>query len=656
MKQTSLSISLPVAVVIAAAGLTACDSPPPESEQPAAVVEKVSYPGGPADFEITVPRWAADTAWLAMRAEQQEENLADENVFHDFRFADRVAASGITFEHQVVNDASTNYKAVHYDHGTGVAVGDIDGDGDSDLYFANQVGANSLWLNDGRGGAVDITGLAGVGAADRISVAAAFGDIDNDGDPDLFVTSVMGGNMLFENDGTGDFTEISADAGVDYVGHSSGAVFFDYDNDGLLDLYVTNVGRYTSDEIGSDGAHVGFGDAFDGHTMPERTEPSILYHNLGDNKFADVTTEMGADNPRWSGDAVATDVNNDGWVDLYVLSMQGLDGYYENQAGQGFVDKTADVFPRTSWGAMGVQAFDFDNDGDQDIYVTDMHSDMAEQVRPLLSEEKRKAAIVSDPNFHLDGGNGIWGNSFFRNEGDGTFTEVSDAINAENFWPWGLSTGDLNADGYEDVFIASSMNYPWRYGINSVLLNDGGRFVDAEFALGVEPRAGGEFTRWFELDCAGADAAHPDCPQGFVAGTVTVNGALGSRSSVIFDFDSDGDLDIITSEFGSAPQVLISDLSERTRVNSIEVELTGSVSNRSGIGATVIVEAGGQTYTQVNDGNSGYLGHSDMPLFFGLGNSSQVDKITVRWPSGKEQTVAGPMRVKNQRVQITEPL
>jgi hypothetical protein len=654
MNRIRLNLSFPVTVILAAGALAGCDSPPTGDEQPAAV-EKVRYPGGPADFEITVPRWAADTAWLGLRADQQAASLANEDVFHDFRFTDQVAASGITFKHQVVNDASTAYKAVHYDHGTGVAIADIDGDGDSDVYFANQVGANSLWLNNGRGGFVDITALAGVGAADRISVAAAFADIDNDGDPDLFVTSVMGGNLLFENDGTGDFTEISAAAGVDYVGHSSGAVFFDYDNDGLLDLYVTNVGQYTSDELGSDGARVGFGDAFDGHTMPERTEGSILYHNLGGNKFADVTAEMGVENPRWSGDAVASDVNNDGWVDLYVLNMQGLDGYYENQAGQGFVDKTAEVFPRTSWGAMGVQVFDFDNDGDQDIYVTDMHSDMAEQVRPLLSEEKRKAAIVSDPDFHLDGGNGIWGNAFFRNEGDGTFTEVSDAINAENFWPWGLSTGDLNADGYEDVFIASSMNYPWRYGINSVLLNDGGRFVDAEFALGVEPRAGGEFTRWFELDCAGADAAHPDCPQGFEAGKVTVNGALGSRSSVIFDVDRDGDLDIITAEFGAAPQVLISNLSARTRVNSIEVELTGTTSNRSGIGATVTVAAGDRTYTQVNDGNSGYLGHSDMPLFFGLGTASQVDRITVRWPSGTEQTVAGPLRANKQRISITEP-
>ncbi|NOR20458.1 MAG: hypothetical protein GQ538_10280, partial [Xanthomonadales bacterium] len=527
-----------VALAIGSLGLAACDKPPATKKPPAE--EKTVYAGGPVEFSLISPNWAADTSWLALRAEQQDKAISKSDVFHDFSLTDHRADTGINFRYKVVNDASISYKAVHYDHGSGIAIADIDSDGDSDIYFPNQVGANGLWRNNGDATFNDITDLAGVGVADRISIGAAFADIDNDGDPDLFVTTVKGGNILFENDGTGDFKDISAESGLNYVGHSSGAVFFDFDNDGLLDLYVTNVGTYTNDEIGSDGAYVGLSDAFTGHTKPERTEGSILYRNLGDNKFADVTAEMGIENPRWSGDAAPIDANNDGWVDLYVLSMQGLDGYFENQAGKGFIDKTAEVFPRSSWGAMGIQVFDYDNDGDQDIYVTDMHSDMAEQVRPLLSEEKRKANITSDESFHQDGGNGIWGNSFFRNEGDGTFTEISDEINAENFWPWGLSAGDLNADGNQDVFIASSMSYPWRYGINSVLLNNGSTFVDAEFAVGAEPRTGAEFVPWFEIDCAGANKGHRDCPRDFNAGRVIVNGSTGRRSSVIFDYDADG--------------------------------------------------------------------------------------------------------------------
>src|SRR5207237_915596 len=131
-----------------------------------------------------------------------------------------------------------------------------------------------------------ITDRAGVAVGDRASVGASFADIDNDGAPDLFVTSVREGNILFRNDGHGKFTNITAQAGVaGTAGHSSGAVFFDYDGDGLLDLFVTNVGKYTKDERRPDGLWASFGDAFAGHLHPERSETSILYHNVGGGRF-----------------------------------------------------------------------------------------------------------------------------------------------------------------------------------------------------------------------------------------------------------------------------------------------------------------------------------------------------------------------------------
>src|SRR5262249_36963509 len=130
-------------------------------------------------------------------------------------------------------------------------------------------------------------------------------------------------------------------------------------------------------------------------------------------------------------------------------------------------------------------------------------------------------------------GNHILGNAFFKNEGSGRYREISDDIGTENYWPWGLSTGDLNADGYEDAFIASSMSYPHRYGVNTLLLNDRGRtFRDAEFILGVEPRRDGRTsTHWFDLDCDGADKKHAACEGR--TGRFEVWGALGTRSSAI---------------------------------------------------------------------------------------------------------------------------
>ncbi|MEE2636338.1 MAG: CRTAC1 family protein [Acidobacteriota bacterium] len=597
---------------------------------------------------IPIPPILLDESWVDARRATQLATTGEFDVFHDFRFTDQVGDSGITFEHRIVADAGKTYKAVHYDHGNGVAVADVDGDGLDDLYFVTQVGANGLWRNLGDGQFEDVTERARVGVAGRIGVTASFADIDNDGDPDLYVTTVRGGNVLFENTGDGTYRDISATSGLGYVGHSSGAVFFDYNRDGRLDLFLTNVGQYTTDEIGGDGYQYYVGidpDAFQGHLNPERTEQSILFRNEGDNRFVDVSAEAGLQDGRWSGDASPIDVNEDGWIDLYVLSMQGDDEYYENVGGTRFVARGRELFPRTSWGAMGIQVLDFNNDGRLDIYITDMHSDMSQEVGP--TEEKRKAIMIWD--FVGDGSTSLWGNAFFLNLGSGQFREVSDEIGAENYWPWGPSAGDLNADGYEDVFVASSMNFPFRYGVNSVLLNNAGeRFLDAEFILGVEPRDGGLTIPWFEL---GAEDRLP----GFT-GTprdVIIRAARGSRSAVIFDLDDDGDLDIVTNEFNAAPMVLVSNLAEQTGVRYLKIQLTGTTSNRSGFGAIVRVTAGGRTYTQLNDGKSGYLSQSSYPLYFGLGAADAVESIAVEWPSGTEQTVSGPIAV-NTRIEITE--
>jgi enediyne biosynthesis protein E4 len=165
---------------------------------------------------------------LAARAKAQRQTVDQFKVFHQFHFTDKVKESGITFVEHVVDDATINYKPVHYDHGTGIAVADVDGDGLFDIYFVNQVGGNELWKNLGDGKFRNITQEAGVGLPGRISVTASFADIDNDGDQDLFVTTVLGGNALFENDGHGHFQDITKAAGSDLGAHSSGAVFVDY--------------------------------------------------------------------------------------------------------------------------------------------------------------------------------------------------------------------------------------------------------------------------------------------------------------------------------------------------------------------------------------------------------------------------------------------
>lgn len=587
-------------------------------------------------------------------------------TFHDFGFVDRRAESGIRFEHRPVDDAARDYKAVHYDHGNGLAAADIDGDGRLDLLFVNQWGGNQLWRSTGPGRFEDITSAAGVGMADKICVSAAFGDIDNDGLPDLVITTVRMGNALFKNLGNGRFKDITRDSGIGEgrPAHASGAVFFDFDHDGLLDLFVANVGVYTRNEKGRGGFFLGRSDAFQGWLFPARSEQSVLYRNLGDGKFRDVSKPMALEHRGWSGDATFCDLNQDGYPDLYVLSMSGEDRYYENEGGRRFREKTATYFPKTPWGSMGVKFFDYNLDGLMDLFVTDMHSDMTSaQIKAgdkdfsaKFDQMKSEAWCAGEwplANFQR-ASNSIFGNAFYKNEGQGRFVEMSDKLGLETYWPWGMTAADLNADGYEDLFVTAGMGYPLRYAANSVLLNEAGAsFVNSEFVLGIEPRAGNRIEKeFFVLDCSGEDRNHPICKGR--SGKISVQGSTSSRSSVALDLDDDGDLDLVTNEWSDFPQVLISDLSVKKRIRFLKIKLMGSRSNRDGLGATVRVTCGNRTFTRYHDGKSGYLSQSLLPLYFGLGEAERIDRVEVSWPSGARQVLTEAIRI-NALLTIQEP-
>ena len=608
---------------------------------------RLRFPEEDAGKDSLAPRKAAQT-----RAARQY------TAFHDFQFNDQLKMSGITFVHHAVDDVTKHMRMGHYDHGSAVAVADVDGDGLYDIYFANQVGGNELWKNLGGGKFQNITDEAGVGLRGRVSVGAAFADVENDGRQDLFVTTVRGGNVLFKNDGHGHFTDVTQEAGLGLVAHSSGAFFFDYDNDGLPDLLVCNVGKYTEDSKGPDGEYAGIPNAFDGHLYPDRYEYPVLYKNLGHHRFKDVTAEVGLKPHGWCGDASFNDVNGDGWPDIFFLNMQGRSHYYENQGGKSFVEKTDQYFPRTPWGAMGIKFFDYDNDGRMDLFIVDMHSDMSHDAAP--EDEKAKSDVTwSDTYIQGTRRDFIFGNALYHTLGNGRFEEVSDRLGVETYWPWGPSVGDLNADGWDDIFIPSGMSYPYRYGINSLMLNEQvKKFVDAEFVLGVEPRRN-LYTPWFEIDCSDQKERQLQEQLGSKicvgqSGKSVVMAPRSSRSSVIFDLDNDGDLDIVTNDFNSEPQVLVSDLAQRKHVRWIKILLNGRISNRNGLGATVRVQAGGHTYTKYNDGKSGYLAQSVLPLYFGLGNATRIDSVSIAWPSGRKQRLTTGLE-ENQILRITEP-
>jgi len=600
---------------------------------------------------------------LSEASQRQTRDLSNAPVRADFRFTDVQPASGITFRHRMTDDSGKAEKPVHYDHGSGMAVADVDADGLPDLYFANQVGGNTLWRNLGGSRFEDITSKAGVAVPGRVSVGAAFGDLDNDGDPDLVVSTVRGGNLVFRNAGQGRFEDITSNSGIRGSTHASGIVLFDFNRDGLLDVFITSIGRYTSDSVRADGTHPGLADAFSGHLFPERAEKPFLYRNEGDGRFTDVSETVLPGGTGWSGDATACDFNEDGWPDLYVLNMQGDDHYLVNEGGKRFVDRTSSTFGRTPWGAMGVTLLDANLDGRVDLFVTDMHSDMTGGQIKLrsgfnLGAERQKSEAWCSAQwtdaFLQGASNNVFGNALQLGGAGGQFEERSDAFGVETFWPWGASAADFNADGSEDLFITAGMGFPFAYSVNSLLLNESGRrFRAAEFVTGIEPRRGGRVSsEAFVLDFDGADRDHAF--RRGRAGKLSVLGALSSRSSCAVDLDNDGDLDLVTNEFNDVPQVLTSSLGSRPGLNSLAIRLRGTRSNRDGLGAKVKVTAGGRAQVRWHHGKSGYLGQSSLPIYFGLGDSTAPELIEVTWPSGARQEVREGLK-GIRTITLTEP-
>src|SRR5262245_8274393 len=309
-------------------------------------------------------------AWLVFRPRKQEidpQSLA---------FRECASEVGINFKMNFLpNEQGETFKINLYDHGAGVAVGDFDGDGYDDIYFCNQLGRNALYRNKGDGTFEDVTDKAGVGLGDRVCVAAAWADYDNDGKLDLFVTSTRGGNVLFHNEGNGKFKDVTEKAGVKHVGHSQTAAFFDYDNDGYLYLFVTNTAQWTLKDY-DQGAHYYPGEADFWKMANSPKEHNVLYHNNGNGTFTDVTEKAGLKGKGWGGDVAVFDYDEDGKLDLFVTNMFGASQLYRNNGDGTFTDVTKEALGRTSWGAIGSKAFDFNNDGHLDLYVVDMHSDM----------------------------------------------------------------------------------------------------------------------------------------------------------------------------------------------------------------------------------------------------------------------------------------
>jgi len=519
------------------------------------------------------------------------------------RFRDVAAKAGLGF---VLEHDPTPRKHLVETMAGGLAAFDYDGDGLTDIYFANGASLpslektsskywNRLYRNVGGFRFQDVTEKAGVAGA-GYSMGAAAADYDNDGHVDLFVAGV-GKNFLYHNRGDGTFEDVTEQAGIKSGVWSVGAAWFDYDNDGLLDLFVVNYVQWSPefDRVCEDASrqvrvycHPRY---FDGL-------PNTLYHNEGNGKFKDVSQESGIASHIGKGMGVAVaDYDHDGLPDVFVANDKMPNFLFHNlghgkfeqvalEVGAGLLDSGNPI------SGMGVEFRDFNNDGLPDIAF----AALAGETFPLL-----------------------------RNKGEGLFEDATYsshmALASRKYSGWGIGMFDFNNDGWKDLFTANShvndrvelfeaTEYKQH---NAVFLNRGnGTFQD------VSQTAGQDFL---------TPRAH--------------------RGAAFADFNNDGRIDVVVSALGEAPE-----LWENITVGEntwLIFKLQGTKSNRDGIGAEIRVDGQANQMTSAMS----YASSSHFGVHFGTGKLKQVARIEIRWPSGTRQVLTNVRT--NQVLRVREP-
>ena len=515
----------------------------------------------------------------------------------DVQFVDVTAETGINFRH--VNGAEGAYHLPET-LGAGGAFFDADNDGYLDIYLVNsgywdesataQQTLSALYRNNNDGSFIDITITAKVGNRGNYGQGAACADYDNDGNVDLYVTNV-GANVLYRNNGDGTFTDVTRLAGVGDPSWSSSATFLDYNRDGYLDLFVVNYLVYSRDvtyrPCGERGIHT--------YCHPSLFEgaPDTLYRNNGDGTFSDVSQEAGIGDVggMFHGKGlgvVSADFNNDGAPDLYVANDDTRNDFFYNNGDGTFSEISllagcAYSFDGIAQAGMGVAADDYNSDGWIDIFVTN------------LSYET---------------------NALYRNNGDGTFTDViyEAHLGKESFVYVGFGIGffDADNDGWRDIFIA-----------NGHIIDN---IEDTHDVL--------TYRQPDQLFRNGGDNTFQEISKN--AGEYFQSAAV-SRGALFGDYDNDGDVDLLVTQSNGPVTLLRND--NTTENNWIRIKTVGVVSSRDGIGTRVTLTAGGRTQIQEANPGASYLSSHDTRLHFGLGSSISVDTVEVRWQSGVVQVL-----------------
>ena len=527
--------------------------------------------------------WVAGLSVLALSPQATPLTAPPQPFFEEIP----AARSGLHWTH---DNAFSPRRYLPESLGPGVAFVDYDDDGWMDVFLVNSGSSdfyrpstkprNALYRNNRDGTFTEVTENAGVAGGDSFGMGVAAADYDNDGDPDIFVTA-YGRSTLFHNKGNGTFADVTDAAGVAIPGWTTSAVWFDYDGDGLLDLFVCSFVQYT---IESQDLCIQSRGGKPGYCVPRMFKPtaSFLYRNNGDGTFRDVSTETRLSARRGKAlGVVATDVDNDGRMDLFVANDTVENFLLVNRGARGWDDVGfaslvalgMDGWPRSG---MGVDAADVDGDGWQDLFVSNLDKEMF---------------------------------ALYRNTGRGVFDDLSfgSEIGRATYYlsGWGLKFFDFDDDGTLDLILAnghpddrvSERSAKVRY-LEPMLLF---RQQEGQFR-NVSAEAGPAF-----------------------------EGEYGARGLAIGDYNNDGRTDVLVGVNGGAPLLLENHAG--TENHWLGVRLRGVKANRDGVGAQITWEAGGTRRSRLRTAGGSYLSAHDPRVILGLGQATRADWVEVRWPA-----------------------
>ena len=535
-------------------------------------------------------------------------------------FKDVTEAAGIGFVHSKGKRSSL----LPEDVGSGAGFADYDNDGHIDLYVVNNPGpldveiteaspGNVLYRNNGDSTFTDITEKAGVG--DRgYGMGCIFGDYDNDGYLDLYVTN-YGPNVLYRNNGDGTFTDVTEKAGVGETQWGTGAAFGDYDNDGDLDLYVPNYIDHDLEKLAeAQKVSQQYGQSVPRILNPHSFEPqdNVFYRNNGDGTFTDVTAELGVESRGGrSLQAIFTDFDLDGDLELYVANDLSPNFLYRNNGDGTFTDVSDASWAADFRGSMGLATGDYDGDGDLDLFMSHwieqenaLYSNMWNEEGAMRGESAKAGGI--QPIRLVD-------DSYGASLGEESLKYVG----------WGTDLFDYDNDGDLDIFVANG--HTFQYLDNYDLLIP-------------------QKDQFFRYD---GDGVFTDVSA--ATGIAALPYRVG-RGVAFGDYDNDGDVDIFIVNNHDRGVLLRNEGGNRN--NWLHVKLIGTKGNRDAVGARIRLKAGDLIQLREINAGASYLSFNSLTAEFGLVKETTVDWIEVIWPGGNTERFTGIGL--NQRVTLTE--